>query len=406
MLTHARERFFWPGLDADIRQTRAQCHQCDTNAPSQPAEPLIISPEPEIPFQQTVTDLCDLEGHKFLIYADRYSGWVEGVKLSRGTFNAIRPHLLRWFTTFGVPEELATDGGPPFNSMEYDAFLITWDVKKCTSSAHYPQSNGRAEAAVKTAKRILLGNINRITGELDTDTASAALMTHRNTPGQSTGISPAVALFGRPIRDHLPDAPRVLRPEWRAILGAREQALAKRHLRTDTGQARKELAPLTTGDTVSIQNQHGNKAKKWGNTGRIAEVLPNRQYHVIVDGSRHVTLRNRRFLRKIDPVCRQPQANPMPANPVSSPAQAPRGAPEPIASGHSEQLASTPSTSSPRETASPLTPQVTPVTFETTPPPAPAVQPVQQQQTPIVTPQPVRRSTRATRGVPPTRLDL
>jgi hypothetical protein len=37
----------------------------------------------------------------------------------------------------------------------------------------------------------------------------------------------------------------------------------------------------------------------------VTEVLPHRQYRVVVDGSRHITLRNRRFLHKILPVCRQ-----------------------------------------------------------------------------------------------------
>ena len=66
------------------------------------------------------------------------------------------------------------------------------------------------------------------------------------------------------------------------------------------------LEPLKTGDSVQIQNQSGNKPKQWHNTGVVTEVLPNRQYYVIVDGSRRITVRNRKFLRKIVPVCRQP----------------------------------------------------------------------------------------------------
>ena len=41
------------------------------------------------------------------------------------------------------------------------------------------------------------------------------------------------------------------------------------------------------------------------NTEVIVQALPNRQYQVIVDGSRRVTLRNRKFLRKIVPVARK-----------------------------------------------------------------------------------------------------
>lgn len=37
----------------------------------------------------------------------------------------------------------------------------------------------------------------------------------------------------------------------------------------------------------------------------MTEALPHRQYKVVVDGPRQITLRNRRFRRKILPVCRQ-----------------------------------------------------------------------------------------------------
>ena len=302
MLSNARDRFFWPGLDGAVRLLRQQCRQCNEQAPSQSAEPPILSPQPRVPFEQVVTDLCHLEGHLFLVYADRFSGWAEVERLSTNTFRAVRQVLLRWFRTYGVPEEMASDGGPPFNSLSYRTFLKLWDIERRLSSSYFPQGNGRAEAAVKSIKRILLGNINSSTGELDTDAAARAIMTHRNTPAQDTGISPAVMLFGKPLRDHLPLPTRRMRPEWEAIADSREDALARR---VSISKPEKDLRPLQVGDSVSVQNQTGNRPNKWNSTGIISEVLPFRQYHVVMDGSRRVSLRNRRFLRQISPVCRQ-----------------------------------------------------------------------------------------------------
>ena len=304
MLSNARDRFFWPGLDADIRQIRLQCRQCNKNSPSQPHEPLITSPPPEVPFEQTAADFFNLEGHNFLAFADRYSGWLEVERLPTNSFKFVKKIFLRWFRTYGVPLEISTDGGSPFQSFEYKNFCQRWDIRRRLSSAYYPQSNGRAEVAVKSAKRILEGSIDPISGSLDTDAAARAIMTHRNTPNQETGISPSMLLFGHPIRDHLPRHDRELRKEWAAIDDAREFALAKRVLNR-TPSSGKILEPLKVGESVQLQNQSGNKPNKWHNTGIVSECLPHRQYNVIVDGSRRVTLRNRRFLKPILPVTRR-----------------------------------------------------------------------------------------------------
>ena len=70
--------------------------------------------------------------------------------------------------------------------------------------------------------------------------------------------------------------------------------------RTETREA-KWLSDLDVGDVVSVQNQTGSRPKKWGNIGVVVEVLPHRQYRVVLDGSRRITLRNRKFLRKVKP---------------------------------------------------------------------------------------------------------
>ena len=117
----------------------------------------------------------------------------------------------------------------PFQGMEYTQFLQNWGIRQCLSSAHYAQSNGHPESAVKTAKQILLNNIDA-SGHLDCDRTARAFMTHRNTPVQDVGVSPAVTLFGHPIIDHLPNLWRTMptQSQWKEILP--EKAIAKHHL--------------------------------------------------------------------------------------------------------------------------------------------------------------------------------
>ena len=156
MMANAWQWLFWPGLDASIWQTRVQCRKCNMIAPSQPWKLLMLPSNPEFPFQKTVTDLFDLHGKTYMVYEDRYTIWMEVTSLSSGKATAVCETLRNWFCTYGVPEEISLDGGPPFDSQGYKSFLEDWGVKKRISSAHYPQSNGQAELAVKTAKRMLI----------------------------------------------------------------------------------------------------------------------------------------------------------------------------------------------------------------------------------------------------------
>ena len=126
MLANAHQRLFWPGLEAQLRQTRAQCWACNRIAPSQPKKPLADLPVLEFRFQQTVIDFCDISGNKYLIFTDRYTGWVEAALMREPNARKVCDHLQAWYCTYGAPEEQASNGRPPFQGMEYTQFLQNW----------------------------------------------------------------------------------------------------------------------------------------------------------------------------------------------------------------------------------------------------------------------------------------
>ena len=116
---------------------------------------------------------------------------------------------------------------------------------------------------------------------------------------------------------------------WQELADAREKALAprstKQHEKWSAGT--KELPPLQVGDKVFIQNQSGNHPLKWDKRGTVVEVKGFDQYEVMVDGSRRITLRNRKYLRKYTPYKCQPfAARPVLVNgtPIGTPQLQPR----------------------------------------------------------------------------------
>ncbi|XP_057305430.1 uncharacterized protein LOC130642361 [Hydractinia symbiolongicarpus] len=221
-------------------------------APSQPDAP----PSPlnylEYPFQYICADFFHYKGHYYLVCVNRYSNWPIVEESSGGAqslINILRPT----FVTYGIPDELPSDGGPEFTAASTKSFLNNWGVSHRLSSVAFPHSNCRTEVGVKTVKRMITDNTGP-NGELDTDALQRAVLQHCNTPNQDTTMSTAMCLFG---------------------------------------------------DRVRIQNQFCPNPRKWDKTGSVVEVKQYDQYVVRTDGSGRVALHNRKFLWKYVPV-RQP----------------------------------------------------------------------------------------------------
>ena len=281
MKLRAQSLVFWPRITCDIEKTREHCKECNRNAPSQahlPAEP--INP-PATPFEQVFADFFQFAGCHYLVVGDRLSGWTEIYRTPSGSQYAGAKGLIRclrsFFTTFGVPEELSSDGGPEFVASTTQQFLSTWNVRHRVSSAYCPWSNGRAEVAVKSAKRLLRTNVGP-TGSLDNDKLLRAMLQLRNTPDPDCSVSPAEIVFGRPIRDAFSFCNRrekfsnpEIRSDWRQAWALKELALRKRFARWSEGhnEHSKTLRPLRVGQRCFIQNQEGNYPKRWDCCGSV-----------------------------------------------------------------------------------------------------------------------------------------
>ena len=300
ILARARHDVYWPGLDRDINIHVSTCASCREIAPSQQKEPLITAPVPQYPFQHTVADLFEREGYKYLAYADRLTGYAELAHFPASTVSSIIINTFReYFHRWGVPEEVSLDGGPNVASNEISNWLEDWGVSVRRSSAYYPQSNGRAEAAVKSLKRLLMGNTGR-NGSINTDQVAKALLQYRNTPLRGIDRSPAELALGRKLKDSIP-LPRAryeVDPNWRKTLKLREQKMSRSNtvMKDKYDINSRELSDLPVRMSVLCQNPHTNR---WDKSGTITEVLDNRQYYVKMDGSGRLTLRNRRHLRPI-----------------------------------------------------------------------------------------------------------
>ena len=99
-------------------------------------------------------DLALMDYQFILVVSYYFSNFVEVTRLSSSISFAVIKAMKEIFAGFGIPDELVSDNGPQFASSEFKKFADSWSFRHTTSSPGYPQSNGKAEQAVQTVKRI------------------------------------------------------------------------------------------------------------------------------------------------------------------------------------------------------------------------------------------------------------
>lgn len=183
-LTKCRERYkgavWWPGIASDVKRLLSSCNHCNIHKPSQNKEHLIFTPLPELLWQKLAADLYKLKTRLYLLVINIFSRCLEILELSKTNSDTVIQKLKGIFTHFGISEQLITYNGPQFSAEQFRHFAEEHDFHRVTSSPHFPQSNGMAERAVRTAKWIL-----------KQDNPHQALLSYQSSPTKPTKEIPA-----------------------------------------------------------------------------------------------------------------------------------------------------------------------------------------------------------------------
>lgn len=184
-IRRARDTLYWPRMSTEIREYITKCDICMAHSKGQAREPMMQHDFMARPWSKVAADLCDLDGRTLLVVSDYYSNYIEVARLSSTTSRAIIKELKAIFARFGMPDCLVTDNGPQFSAAEFSVFAKTWMFEHRTSSPSYAQSDGKAENAVQTIKRLFTKCKASGVSEFQ------ALLDWRNTPTAGIGTSPA-----------------------------------------------------------------------------------------------------------------------------------------------------------------------------------------------------------------------
>ena len=144
-----------------------------------------------------------------LTLIDYTTRWVEAAPLRETTTTAVSEEVIAFFSRFGLPSIVLSDGGPQFTSNQMEDVLRNLGVVHAVSTPYHPQSNGLCERANATIKSMIK--------KLSFDNPSSwdrllkcALFAYREVPQETTGFNPFEMVY-----DSIPRGPLSLhRDVW------------------------------------------------------------------------------------------------------------------------------------------------------------------------------------------------
>ena len=194
----SRYKYFWPTMIKDCYNYAKSCENCQVHGVVQhmPASELhsIIKPWP---FRGWALDIIgqihppSSKGHKYILVAvDYFTKWVEAVPFKeidqQDVINFIEEQIIY---RFGIPETLTTDQGSVFIGKKVLQYANEMKIKMLRSTPYYAQANGQVEAMNKIIVSLIKKHVGKKPKSWH-ETLSQILWAYRNSPRESTGVSP------------------------------------------------------------------------------------------------------------------------------------------------------------------------------------------------------------------------
>ena len=150
-----RTHIWFPGIDKMVEMHVGKCLACQATIPCHTREPLQMSDLPTGPWKKISVDFAGPFQNKdmALVCWDQYSRYPVVEFVTSTSAEAVIPQLTRVFTTYGVPEEVKTDNGPPFNGSKFAKYAQEQGFRHRKVTPGWAEANGDVERFMQTVKK-------------------------------------------------------------------------------------------------------------------------------------------------------------------------------------------------------------------------------------------------------------
>ncbi|GBN49652.1 Uncharacterized protein K02A2.6 [Araneus ventricosus] len=118
----ARTYVFWPGISKDIKELTEKYPVCAKFQIGNAPEPEMLHEFPTSHWVKVAIDFFYFNGKNYVEVVDYYSKFIEVQLISSLQATVVIPAIKSIFARHGIPLELISDCGPPFNSRDFDCF--------------------------------------------------------------------------------------------------------------------------------------------------------------------------------------------------------------------------------------------------------------------------------------------
>lgn len=254
-----RSKVYFPNLDERVEWFIRNCATCQTLSRPNPPAPLAITPTPEMVWEIANADYLGPlpNGQYVIVLIDQASKFPIAEVVRTTSADIFIEFLQKTIATFGIPNTIITDNGPPFKSHQLEQFFKKLGIRHQRITPLWPQANAQVESFMKPLMKAIR------TAYLEKQDWKKRLQnflfSYRNTPHCTTGISPSTMMFNRITNFTIPSMPQQINNNIAEEARQKQQDSKIQRKAYHDNRSHAKEPNINIGDTVLIKQRKQNK---------------------------------------------------------------------------------------------------------------------------------------------------
>ncbi|MCG7879813.1 MAG: RNase H-like domain-containing protein, partial [Candidatus Thiodiazotropha endolucinida] len=203
-LGKVRQRFYWPGLQNDVRTYVNGCETCARRkGPSRTKKAPMVITRSGYPMERIAVDILGElpqteSGNKYiLVVADYFTKWTESFPMQNMEASTVAEIMVKEIISrYGVPRKIHSDQGRQFVSKLFKEMCQLLQIEKTQTTPYHPESDGMVERFNRTLCTMLSAFVDENHRNWDKQ-LPFVMMAYRAAEHETTGISPNKMMLGR-----------------------------------------------------------------------------------------------------------------------------------------------------------------------------------------------------------------